>query len=119
MDDTIFVYRVERDMGDGPYYKPDAIFHGQAATYNQPVPSWDGIEREIDDQCAFKSVTQFHRWFSDEEVKKLSSSGYKCNVYSVPLTSVKFGNYQVLFKKEHAKVASVGIELTQLKRMCK
>lgn len=103
------MFRVEKMCGTGPYFDEDAdnpmlshmrISHGDA---EHPSPAEDPILGSIafDEACGFATLCALEEWFAGYE-DVLAELGYEITVYTVPLASVRYGQQQAVFVKDHA-----------------
>lgn len=64
-----------------------------------PLPYEDGLKRDNDDYCAFKSIKQIQEWIKPDEFNILFKNDYK--VYLIEVSEYKEGKMQCLYKKQH------------------
>jgi hypothetical protein len=99
----VSMFRVEKQCGTGPYMADDdnpllkhmMSVHGDA---DHPEPWDDSLLGEIypDEVCGFPTLCGLEEWFAGYE-DPLSMAGYSIGVYSVPVTSVRYGHKQAVF----------------------
>jgi hypothetical protein len=101
------LFRVENINGDGPYRSGGmtdarrAIRDSHDADKDgHPPPHLDGILSMIGRVCGFSSLTQLHRWFSDDELTILENEGYHIQEYES--RDVIVGDFQVAFRQTGA-----------------
>lgn len=104
------IFRVE-DINHVGVYRPeireeylDAIELHMDWNMNSawPAPEQDSIECSRDDLFAFESISQMQRWFIGTERLYLSAFGIFLSLYKVPNDCIKYGQYQIAFKKDLA-----------------
>lgn len=108
------MFRVEKPCGTGPYKEPEDHpmlehmyqVHGDA---DHPAPDADplltkDLEEGImpDEKCGFATLCALREWFSGYE-DPLAELGYEITIYTVPLTSVRFGTQQAVFRYADAE----------------
>jgi hypothetical protein len=106
----MLVYRVEMADGSGPYTcrasgtKKFRNAHGHNGCPNHPSV-WEDIGHpEYGEFCGFHSLQSFYEWFEDMLRLILDEIGAQLCIYEIAPEYVRQGSYQLLFKKEHAKL---------------
>ncbi len=108
------VYRLENEDGTGVYHSGHVNVLN-AKYYNAPehqpgvhrdgsLGTWwsnAGYER-FEYRSGFATKKQLNAWFTKKEQYKLSTLGSHINTYSVPRESIKFGDKQIMFRKDLA-----------------
>jgi hypothetical protein len=97
----VSIFRVETPDGGGPYgagnpyYDHMNAVHGDA---DHPSPEDDALLDGIypDEYCGFATLTDLEEWFSGYE-DVLADAGFEISVYTVPLSSVRYGLKQAVF----------------------
>lgn len=105
----VSVFRVEKPCGTGPYMAGHEDhpmleqmyrWHGDA---DHPEPKDDPLLTKFvdegitpDEACGFATIDALEEWFAGFE-DPLTECGYEITVYSVPLTSVRYGKHQAVF----------------------
>lgn len=116
--DMSFIYRIEKENGDGLYSsiglallrdydnqpspsdddKLNFIFHKNV---NSPFPSSDNYKKW---QFGFENIEKAKLWVSDQNViDRLSQNGLKLAKYSIPKAFVVHGNKQSIFQKKYVE----------------
>lgn len=100
----VSVFRVEDAVGQGPYVSTSPVIaamnamHGDA---DHPSPVEDPMlgEPYPDENCGFATLCQLEEWFAGYE-DDLAEAGYEISVYTVPISKVRYGKQQVLFRRD-------------------
>lgn len=120
----MIVYRVEDELGGGPYNgdrAPDPwtrswsrIVNGHEVSDpvhqpspNSDIPEWRDSEyggRAAKYRFGFASVEQVYKWFLEDARAFLKASGYGIAQYEVPDEFVLVGENQVAFSTKKAKL---------------
>jgi hypothetical protein len=112
----VSMFRVEKPCGTGPYMAKEDhpllrdmyLWHGDE---NHPEPKDDPILNKFtedgtgitpDEVCGFPTLGALETWFAGFE-DPLHECGYEIVVYSVPLTSVRYGLNQSVFLTRDAE----------------
>jgi hypothetical protein len=99
----VFIYRVEMPRGGcGPYVGANTVLKEMHAAHagNRPAPEDDAGLGSIraDEFCGFATMDALDRWFAGYH-KLLAECGYVIAVYSMPITHVRYGKRQALFRR--------------------
>lgn len=63
-----------------------------------PGPFRDGLFRQENDFCAFKSIEDLQKWIKPEWFEEIFSFGFK--VWLIAVSKYEEGIFQIIFKKE-------------------
>jgi len=93
------IWRVENSYKEGPYHSLNSPWRFAGASPKWPVPSLDGITKEIapTDHFGFANWQQLLSWFNKSERRVLDKSGFKASLYLVNREHVMLGGKQAVF----------------------
>lgn len=112
-DTTVLVYRCEiigdRLSGGDRWAHPIADPSIKLVTdWNKlPCPQNDGIFLSYssgDWWCGCKSLKQFFKWWSKDNLKHHSTTRNRLAILEVPKSEVKYGKHQVVFNRKKARI---------------
>lgn len=104
----VSMFRVEKPCGTGPYAEEEDhpmlahmyLSHGDE---DHPEPADDTLLNGIgaDEVCGFPTLDALEDWFAGYE-DPLAELGYEIVIYSLPVSSVRYGHQQAVFVRDHA-----------------